>query len=173
MVKLKRSSNYETWAIKIQIILIKEGLWDAIKPNDHLTSPGITTSTIKSTDNPTFAIIDKTFNQQAMATIILLLDNSLIDHAIGISSGKTLCKTFKDLFSLQGFTKRHLLHKELATTTLANFKSVRDFINSLKQCKQCLREIDSSVPNWILLSTLLHNLGDAYKNIVSSMLQNI
>ena len=31
----------------------------------------------------------------------------------------------------------------------------------------------SSVPNWILLSTLLHNLGDSYKSFVSSTLQNI
>ena len=67
-----------------------------------------------------------------MATIILLLDNSLINYAIGILLAKTLWKTFKDLFSSQGFTTRHLLHKELATTTLANSKSVGDFIDSLK-----------------------------------------
>ena len=89
MKKLKRSSNYETWAIKTQIILIKKGLWDAIKPDNNLTSPGTTTSITKSTNGLTFAIIDKTFNQQAVTTIILSLDNSLIDHVIGISLAKS------------------------------------------------------------------------------------
>ena len=89
VLKLKESSNYETWAIKTQIILIREGLWDVIKPDNNLTSPGTTVSTTKSTNGPTFAIIDKTLNQQAVATIILSLDNSLIDHAIGISLAKT------------------------------------------------------------------------------------
>ena len=54
--------------------------------------------------------IDKTFNWRAVATIILLLDNSFIDHAIGITLAKELWRTFKDLFSLQGFTARYLLH---------------------------------------------------------------
>ena len=104
------------------MVLIKEGLWDAIKPDNNLTYLGTTASTTKSPHSPTFAIIDKTLNTQAVATILLLLDNSLIDHAIGISLAKTLWKTLKDLFGLQGFTTRHLLHKELATTTLANSK---------------------------------------------------
>ena len=90
VVKLKKSSNYKTWAIKTQIILIRERLWDAIKLNKNLTSLGTIASTTKPTNGLTFAINDKTLNQQAVATIILSLNNSLIDHAIGISSAKTL-----------------------------------------------------------------------------------
>ena len=56
---------------------------------------------------------------------------------------------------------------------LANFKSVRDFIDSLKQYEQRLREMGSPRPNWILSSMLLHNLKDAYKSFVSSTLQNV
>ena len=155
------------------MVLIREKLWDAIKPDNNLTSPKTTASTTKSTDGPTFAIIDKTLNQRVMATIILLLDNSLIDYDIDISLAKTLWKTLKDLFSLQNFTAHYLLHKELTTTTLANFKSVGNFIGNLKRCEQCLREMSSPVPNWILSSTLLHNLKDTYKSFVSSTLQNI
>ena len=81
--------------------------------------------------------------------------------------------TFKDLFSLHGFMRRYLLHKKLATTTLANSKSVEDFIDSFKQCEQRLQKMGSPVPNWILSSMLLHNLRDAYKSFMSSMLQNI
>ena len=90
MMKLKRSSNYETWAIKTQMVLIREKFWDAIEPNNNLTSPRTTASTTKSIDGPTFAIIDKTLNQRAVATITFFLDNSLIDPAIGISLTKTL-----------------------------------------------------------------------------------
>ena len=63
VVKLKGFSNYETWAIKTQIVLIRKGLWDAIEPDNNLTSQGITASTTKSTNGPTFAIINKTLNQ--------------------------------------------------------------------------------------------------------------
>ena len=54
---------------------------------------------------------------------------------------------------------------------LANSNSVKDFIDSLKQCKQCLQKMGSPVFNWILSSTLLHNLRDVYKRFVSSMFQ--
>ena len=62
VVKLKGSSNYETRAIKTQMVLIKEGLWDTIKPNNNFTSLETTTSTTKSTNGPTFAILNKTLN---------------------------------------------------------------------------------------------------------------
>ena len=40
------------------MVLIREGLWDAIKLDNNLTSPGTTASTTKSTNGLTFAIID-------------------------------------------------------------------------------------------------------------------
>ena len=123
MVKLEGTFNYKVWAIKTQMILIWEGLWKAIEPdNNEPTFAKAITSTSKVTDTqPTGSTaIDKTLNWQAVATIILSLDNSLIDYAIGITSAKELKRTLKDLFSLQGFTACYLLHKELVTTTLAN-----------------------------------------------------
>ena len=122
------------------MILIQKS-WEAIKPNDdEPTFAKATMSMSKATDTQPIGstAINKTLNQRAVATIILSLDNSLIDHGIGITSAKELWKTLKDLFSLQGFTARYLLHKELVTTTLANCKCVRDFVDSLKQCKQRL-----------------------------------
>ena len=42
-------------------------------------------------DNSTItAMVDKTLNQQTVATIILFLNNSLINHAIGIFLAKVL-----------------------------------------------------------------------------------
>ena len=93
VVKLEKASNYKVWAIKTQMILIQEGLWEAIKSdNDEPTSAKATTSMSKATDTqPTRSMaINKTLNWQAVATIILSLDNSLIDHAIGITSAKEL-----------------------------------------------------------------------------------
>ena len=176
VVRLKKTSNYKVWAIKSQMILIQEGLWKAIEPNNgEPTSAKATTSTSKATDTQPIGsrAIDKTLKWQAVVTIILSLDNSLINHAIGITSAKELWRILKDLFSLQGFTARYLLHKKLVTTTLANSKSVGDFVDSLKQCEQRLQKMGSPVPNWILLFTLLHNFGDSYKSFVSSTLQNI
>ena len=93
VVKLKGTSNYKIWAIKIQMILIQEGLWEAIEPNDdEPTFAKAITSTSKATDTqPTGSMtINKTLNWRAVATIILSLDNSFIDHAIGITSAKEL-----------------------------------------------------------------------------------
>ena len=63
MAKLKESSNYETWAIKTKMVLIKERLWDAIEPDNNLISLETTASTTKSINGLTFAIINKTLNQ--------------------------------------------------------------------------------------------------------------
>ena len=88
-----------------------------------------------------------------MATIILFLDNSLINHAIGISLTTVLLKILKDIFSLA----QRASHNHIGQLSIG-------FINSLKQCKCRLFELGSPVLNWILLSTLLHNLKDAYKS---------
>ena len=119
-MKLKETFKHKVWAIKTQMILIREGIWEAIEPNDDKsTSAKATTSMSKATDTQPIGstAINKTLNWRAVATIILSFDNSLINHAIGITSAKELWRTFKDLFSLQGFTERYLLHKELVTTT--------------------------------------------------------
>ena len=121
------------------------------------TSKAIDTQPIMSTR------IDKTLNWQTVAMIFLSLDNSLIDHVIGITSVKKLWRTLKNLFSLQGFTACYLLHKELVTTTLVNSKSVGGFVDSFKRCKKCQQKMGSPVPDWILLSILLHNLKDSFK----------
>ena len=112
VVKLEGTSNYRVWAIKTQMILIQKGLWEAIEPNNNEpTSAKATMSTSKATDTQSIGstAINKTLNWRAVTTIILSLDNSFIDHAIGITSAKELWRTLKDLFSLQGFTARYLL----------------------------------------------------------------
>ena len=146
MIKLKSSTNYKTWAIKTQMILIWKRLWNAIKPdNDFLTTKAKDNRIVNS--STITAIVDKSLNQQAVATIILSLDNSFINYAIGIFLAKVLWKTLKNLFSLQGFTACHLSHKELVTTILANSKLVENFIDSFKQCKCRLCKTGSPVPN--------------------------
>ena len=75
------------------MIFIQEGRWETIKPdNNELPSVKPTMSTSKATDIQLGGsiAIDKKLNLQAVATIILLLDNKLINHAIGITSAKEL-----------------------------------------------------------------------------------
>ena len=75
------------------MILIQEGLWKTIELDDNEpTSAKVTTSISKTIDTQLIGstTINKSLNQQAVATIILSLDNSLIDHAIGITSAKEL-----------------------------------------------------------------------------------
>ena len=75
------------------MILIQEGLWEAIKPNDNkLTSAKAKMPTSKATGTQLTGswAIDKTLNWRAVATIILSPDNSLINHAISIILAKEL-----------------------------------------------------------------------------------
>ena len=97
VVKLKGSTNYETWAIKTQMILIREGLGDVIEPDDDLSTTKAKKGKVADSSTTT-AIVNKSLNQQAVAIIILSLGNSLIDHAISIFLTKVLWKTLKDLF---------------------------------------------------------------------------
>ena len=157
--------------------LIQEGLWKAIKINDNnLTTLAKTTVfTSKATNSltTTSVITNQMLNQQAVATIIFLLDNSLIDHIMRITLVKNIWETLKGLFSLQDNTTCYLLLKNLVITTLANLTSVKNFVYSLIHNKQRLHKMRSLVLNWILTIVFLHSFNNLYESFVSSTLQNV
>ncbi|KAI9782042.1 MAG: hypothetical protein M1816_002031, partial [Peltula sp. TS41687] len=81
IVKLKGSQNYDVWSMKVQMVLIREGLWD-VTELDEQPAPGSTDDPAPgpSKDDKT---VDRDLDRKARATIILAMDDSLVDHVIG------------------------------------------------------------------------------------------
>ncbi len=155
--KLKGTENYDVWAMKAAQLLIREDFYDAIEPTDEDKA-------------------DKSFskkNRQARATIILTLDDAILEHAKRATTAKELWEPLKELFSLAGFSAHHLLLQGLVKTSLESHGSVTEFVEAVKRQGCQLKELDLTVPDWIFVSVLLHGLGDTYEVFVSSTIQSM
>ncbi len=169
VVKLQGTTNYDAWALKTKMLLIREGLWSVIEPP--------VTKTPEAKEEETEAkgalVVDPDKDQKALATIVLAMDDSLLDHASGATTARELWKTLKDLYSMKGFTAKYLLLKGLMSTTLSSSPSAEEFARSIKRFNQRLLNMGAKVENWVLVAVLLHNLGQPYDGFVSSTLQNV
>ena len=79
-------------------------------------------------------------------------------------------KKLQDLFDSQGYMARFLAFKNAINITLEHSSSVEAYIDAIKMSSQLLEDMGFSIPQWILTSLLLFNLGDAYDSFIAIML---
>ena len=110
--KLKGSSNYEIWAIKIEAILIKEGFFRFLS-NRNLE---LNEEAIKAT-----------------SLIRLSLEDGPLLQTKNITNPYELWESLKNLYMAKGFSSNFILCKELINTTLTKSKDIESYIYNFKK----------------------------------------
>ncbi|KAK3170194.1 hypothetical protein OEA41_009580 [Lepraria neglecta] len=73
----------------------------------------------------------------------------------------------KENYQDSGFTARHTAFQKLTTTTVGDYEdSVDSYIHSIRTNAKDLKYMNATVPDWILVSTLLNNLDNKYTDFV-------
>ena len=76
------------------------------------------------------------------------------------------CK-LKENYQDSGFTARHTAFQKLTTTTIGDCESsVDSYIYGIRTNAKDLKNMNATVPDWILISTLLNNLDEKYTDFV-------
>ena len=158
IAKLEGSSNYQVWSIKMKSYLIANDLWDVIN--------------IKSTEKLTRDMTAK--NSKAMALIIL----SCEDHIIRILNPDELAATAWSKLEKQyghvGFSARHLAFQSLTCTQLSSCQNIDQFIDQFRTHMRSLCQLTSApLPQWLLLSILINNVGIQFESWSQSLLQQL
>ena len=74
-----------------------------------------------------------------------------------------LKKNYQDL----GFTARHIAFQKLTKTTVGDYEgSVDSYIHGIRTNAKDLKNMNATVPDWILVLILLNNLDDKYTDFV-------
>lgn len=154
--KLKGSSNYDIWVIRIESLLVEKGYLSVIE-ND--------TSNVEEL---------KDLANKATALIKLSLEDSPLLQTRTILNPYVLWHTLRDLYEPKGFSSDFNLSKDLINTTLNSFKgNLESYVNSFKRIVDSLSARSINLPNKFLVALLLNNLNKDYEYVVAIITQTI
>src|SRR5216117_1577071 len=188
--KLEGASNYATWKNAMEMILIREDLWEVTSGESKAPGPwyepvlgttatgipAIVTSGTRTERTPTAEEAKERldFNRlhrRAYATIALAVSEQCRVHIAHIKDPVAMWKKLQELFETQGYTARFLALKDAVNTTLERSGSVEAYIDAIKTSGQLLEDMGHAMPKWMLTSLLLFNLGEAYDSFIAITLR--
>ena len=153
--KLKGSINYNIQSIRVEAILIKEGIINTIYTN----------------------IVDESLintSAKALSIIKLSLEDRPLLQTRFINNPKDLQDNLKSLYKSKGFSSEFILSKDLINNTInSNKGNLETYINSFTRINNSLVAKSINLPNKFLVALLLNNLSNNYNYIVANITQNI
>jgi hypothetical protein len=149
--KLKGTSNYPVWSIRLTAYLTKQKLLDAISNPD--------TTAIKSS--------------QALAEIQLLCEDGPLLQIQHQDTAFTAWEALKNLYNPSGFTTEYLLIKEFFDSNLSKFSSIEEYLNKIKGLVNELNVRDIKLPKQVIVAWVLYSLEDQYEHLVGSITQEL
>ena len=72
-------------------------------------------------------------NKQAYPTILLTIRNRPLVHVQNLTNAQAIWEKLKELYRVKGYTARHLILKNLVSTTLHSAASVEDYVDRIKK----------------------------------------
>ena len=159
--KLKGSSNYDIWAIRLEALLTKEGFLDVI-----------TTDLNNYTEVERNNLAQKAL--QCSSYILLTLEDGPLLQVRYIKNPYLLWQNLKNLYEAKGFSSEFLLSKELINVNLYTYKgNLEQYLNHFKKLVNNLEAKEITLPNKFLIALLLNNLSKEYDYLVTIITQNI
>lgn len=154
--QLKSVENYRAWARKAENLLDYLNLWEAVEPTKE--------DDVKSAS---FARKDR----KAKNIISLTIDDDILDRIDGTESARQMWTELRKLYSGADFYHRHNAFQELIQTTLDDSLSVYEHTGLVRKLGKLLKQLDQTIPDWVVLSTLLHGLrkDERFDSFVSTI----
>ena len=149
--KLIGQSNYEVWSLRVESLLVKGSLGDAIEE--------------EATPKPEI-------DQKALANIRLTIEDGPLLQIRHSKTALEAWKLLKNLYSPKGFSSEFLICKELFETTLSKHSSMEEYLNKVKQLTDQLKAKGIELPSQVIVAWVLNNLTSPYKGFVTMVTQS-
>lgn len=146
------SSNYQTWKFKLQLILVKEGLWDVVTGNVP--------------ENPDAAWLTKDGN--AKATIGLLVEDNHLIHIKNLANACDYWNVLKDIYEKPNLVNKVVLYKKLWKSFLGD-KTMEEHVGGILTTVDELRALGEDIKDKMLIALLLGSLTDIYDPLISAL----
>lgn len=147
------NDNYESWKYKVELLLIKEGLWDIMNKTVP-TQPGA-------------AWLTK--DAQARATIGLLVEDNPLIHIRDKTTAATTWKALKDYHQKASLSSKITLLKNLCGMKLAENGNIEEHIINMSIIKERSDAIGENIKEELFIAMLLGSLPDSYNNMINAL----
>jgi hypothetical protein len=163
--KLKGSSNYEIWSIRMEASICEKGYLDVMTPIElsQYHDEAIVKELLANRNDRSF---------RAAAIIRLSLEDGPLIQTRGINDALTLWERLKALYEPKGFSSEFLTCKDLFSTTLAKCgSSMEAYLTKVKRLTDDLASRNLAIPNKVIAAYTLNNLTPEYENTVAIISQ--
>ena len=164
--KLRGSSNYDIWTLRIGSILTKEGCTKIMQINPSSLS----------LNNYTSEQLEALKEQEAKALSIirLSLEDGPLLQTKEVNSPYILWNKLKELYEAKGFSSEFLISKQLINTTLSSCKgNVENYLQTIKRLTNSLESRKLSLPAKFIAALVLNNLSKEYDYLVTIITQDL
>jgi hypothetical protein len=161
------STNYQTWKLKIELILTREDTWDIVTgdeppPSDKGKEKEGSESS-KKTD--TFAAWQKK-DRNARATILLSVNDSELTHVRDCKTSSEIWQKLVEIYEPKGFARKRYLRRQFCLLQMNDGDTMQQHINKLDDIIRQLGGIGVSYPDDEVAMTLLDSLPESYSTLV-------
>jgi gag-polypeptide of LTR copia-type/Domain of unknown function (DUF4219) len=165
-------TNYSTWKVKMEMLLIRESLWSIVSERRTAPSPAGNT---RGRDE---LIKWEEDSERAAATIFLYLGDRAQKHVQDMRNPVAVWKKLKETYEMKGFSARFYLWKKLFNLKLADHKSeakatkLEVYIDQCQSVFQQLKSSGANVSSKLEASALLNGLDNTYETFAITTIQS-
>lgn len=153
------NDNYFLWKVKMQMVLIKEKIWNVI------------TGTPPENTNATALSLWNVNDQTARAIITLSVDDNQLPLIMNLETAKSMWDTLKDFHEKSTVVNKMKLMRNMFDANMKDKHSIEDHIASISGYLQKLNGSGVTAFNdeSIKTAVLLSSLPDSYRTIITSL----
>lgn len=146
-------TNYPTWKFKVELLLIKDGLWKVIKedPPNPVT--------------PEWNNID----DKARATIGLMVEDSQLNHIRTAKTAKESWTSLKNIHESTTITNKIMLMRKLFNMKLALNGNLETHIGEMLEMFHRLSSLNENFQQHIVVAIILSSLPENYDNLITAL----
>ncbi|GKV31442.1 hypothetical protein SLEP1_g40128 [Rubroshorea leprosula] len=157
--KFNGDKNFSLWRLKMQAMLIQQGLWKALEKEGKLLE------TLPKEEN-----ID--LKEWALSAIQLSLSDEVLGEVVEENSASTLWSKLEALYLTKLVTNRLYLKKRLFTLSMNESGSIKDHLDEFNKLILDLKNIDVKIKDEDQAIFVLCSLPDSYDNFVETHLHS-
>ncbi|KAH9652997.1 hypothetical protein KPL70_027263 [Citrus sinensis] len=160
--KFNGRNDFNMWKVKIEALLVTQGLGDALEASTKIKGNGVSSSKTQEQ----MAEIDK----KAKGTIILSLADSVIREVAKETSVAGLMKKLESLYKKKSLANRLYIKKSMFTLKMTEGSSLDKHIDEFNQVCDTLATIDEALDDEGKALLLVSSLPESYKNFADALM---
>lgn len=149
------NENYQVWKYRIEMLLIKEDLWDVVI-DEPPTEAAQLTKWMKR-------------DGKARAIMGLMVEDAQLVHIKAKRTAKDTWQALKDYHEKSTLTNKVFLLKEICSMRLKEDGDMEIHINKMQELVDKLSALDEVLGDKLVVAMLLCSLPDSYSSMITAL----